>query len=79
MPRKRLLLLAGAAASLLLLEAVPIVALLPRLPEGPAARVKPGMTLAEVEAVLGPAADTPAPAGGAKRVRVWMTSQGPIR
>jgi hypothetical protein len=78
MSRKRLLLLAGAALSLLLLEAVLIVALLPRPPEGPAARIKPGMTLPEAEAILGPAPDLPAPAGSAKRVRIWLTPQGPV-
>jgi hypothetical protein len=78
MPRKRLLLLAGAALLLLLLEAALIVALCPRRPEGPDTRIKPGMTLPEVEVVLGPATDLPAPAGGAKQVRVWMTPQGPV-
>jgi hypothetical protein len=45
---------------------------------GPAAQIKPGMTLAEVEAILGPGADMPAPASGGNRIRVWMTKEGPV-
>jgi hypothetical protein len=71
-------LLPAVALSLLLLEAAGIVALLPRRSAGPAARIHPGMALADVEAVLGPAVDVPAPAGGARRVRVWLTPQGPV-
>jgi hypothetical protein len=64
----------GPGLSVLLVEAVLIVALLPRPPQGPAACFKPGMTLAEVEAILGPGADTPAPAGGAQSSRERITS-----
>jgi hypothetical protein len=60
------------------MAAVLSVALRPKLPEGPSARIKPGMRLPEVGAMLGPAPDLPAPAGGAKRVRVWMTQDGPL-
>jgi hypothetical protein len=78
MRRKRLLLLTWAGLSLLLVEGALIVALLLRPPQGPAARIRPSMALADVEAILGPAAETPAPASGANRVRVWMTRDGPI-
>jgi len=76
--RRKGLLLAGAGVFLLLVEAALIVAMLPSPPQGPADRIKAGMALREVEGILGPAADTPAPAGGAMRVRVWMTPQGAV-
>jgi hypothetical protein len=78
MPRKRLLLLVGAAVSLLLLEAALIVALRPRAPAGPADRLKPGMPLGDVEALFGRPADLDAPAGEGKRTRMWMTKDGPV-
>jgi hypothetical protein len=73
MSRKHLLL--TAALALLLLEAVFIVAALPR---PPAARIKPSMALADVEARFGRQADLDAPAGEGKRTRMWMTQDGPV-
>jgi hypothetical protein len=79
MRRKRLLLLAEAGVSVLLVVGSALFVLLrPQQPSVPDLRIHPGMPLADVEAVFGKPADMEAPAPIGKRTLVWLDPTGPV-